>query len=260
MIKVFLPSIAVSVYTMLDKIMLGIISDPEQVGYYEYSQKIVRIALAIVTSITPVMMVRMSSSYKDGIDSVSEWFYKSFKFAIFSSSFIFCLIFSITPEFIPWFYGEKFLPTIIIIQTISPIIIAISLGTTAGHQFLLSIGKEIFLSLALFSGAVENFILNLILIPKYKALGAALASVIPEATITIILYVIASRFIALRSMFVRNTKFILFGILIIPLLRVIGTLMGASIITSLVQTITGTLIYGLVSFIFDKQVRESLCK
>lgn len=258
MFKVFLPTIAISVYTMLDKLMLGVMSQPEQLGYYEYSQRIVRMALTVVTSITPVMLVKMSASYKSEITELSKWFYKSLKFAVFASSFLFLMLFSITPEFIPWFYGEKFLPAVTIIQVLSPIVIAISLGTTAGHQFLLSIGKESLLSLALFLGAAENFILNLILIPRYKALGASLASVIAEATITITLYLIVSRFIEIRGVLIRNLKFILFAILIIPLLRCIGSFMEASVVTNLTQVIVGSFTYGIMSLSFDKQIRGFL--
>ena len=45
--------------------MLGLMSTNEQLGYYDYSQKLVRMALAVVSSITPIMMVRMSSEFKN---------------------------------------------------------------------------------------------------------------------------------------------------------------------------------------------------
>ena len=47
----FLPQIAIDVYTVLDKTMLGVLaSSIDEVGYYSQAQKIVKIILMIVTS------------------------------------------------------------------------------------------------------------------------------------------------------------------------------------------------------------------
>jgi len=130
------------------------------------------------------------------------------------------------------------------------------MGTVAGHQFLLSIGKENLLSLALVIGAVISFSLNILLIPRYDALGASLTSLVTEVTITIILYITISRYMDVKELFRQNYKFFLFSLAVIIPLRIIGTKMGPSVLTNLLQVALGTIIYLLLSLVFDKDIHS----
>ncbi len=256
-LKISLPNLAVSVYTMLDKLLLGTISGNEYLGYYDYSKRIVAMALTVVSSMTPIMMVKMSGHFKNNdLSLVRGYVAKSFKFSVFSSVLIFSLLISAVPEFIPWFYGSNFSTTIKLIQILSPTIIAVAMGTVAGHQFLLSIGKENLLSLALVIGAVISFSLNILLIPRYDALGASLTSLVTEVTITIILYITISRYMDVKELFRQNYKFFLFSLAVIIPLRIIGTKMGPSVLTNLLQVALGTIIYLLLSLVFDKDIHS----
>ena len=63
-IALFIPQIAVQIYTVLDKTMIGaIVDDKAEVGFYEQSQKIVKLLLAIATSLGTVMSPRMASTF-----------------------------------------------------------------------------------------------------------------------------------------------------------------------------------------------------
>ena len=63
----FIPQIANKVYNMLDTTMLGkIIVNKAETGYYEQSQKIIRVLLTLVTSLGTVMVPRMASMFANG--------------------------------------------------------------------------------------------------------------------------------------------------------------------------------------------------
>ncbi|KAF0800919.1 oligosaccharide flippase family protein, partial [Pediococcus acidilactici] len=62
-IALFIPQVAIQIYLVLNKTMLGSISGVRSAGYFEYSDRIVKIVLAIVTSIGTVMLPRMASIY-----------------------------------------------------------------------------------------------------------------------------------------------------------------------------------------------------
>lgn len=63
----FLPQVAVEVYTVLDKTMIGIFgTDIDQVGYYTNAQKIIKIVLTVVTSLGTVMLPAMSAAFAEG--------------------------------------------------------------------------------------------------------------------------------------------------------------------------------------------------
>lgn len=63
-ILLFIPQIALQIYMVLDKTMIGwIVTDKSEVGFYEQAQKIIRLIIAIMTSLSTVMVPRISNMY-----------------------------------------------------------------------------------------------------------------------------------------------------------------------------------------------------
>ena len=66
-VALFIPTIAINVYSVWDKIMLGIIlNNAYENGYYEQAYKIIRISLTIVTSLGTVIVPRIGHYYSKG--------------------------------------------------------------------------------------------------------------------------------------------------------------------------------------------------
>ena len=59
----FWPVIAVSIYNLMDKIMLGWMSTDEEVGFYSYAERIVNIPATLILALDNVIMPRMSNLY-----------------------------------------------------------------------------------------------------------------------------------------------------------------------------------------------------
>ena len=57
----FIPVIAVSLYKIMDKIMLGWMTTYIEVGYYEYSERVIAIPNSLVNALGTVMLPRMSN-------------------------------------------------------------------------------------------------------------------------------------------------------------------------------------------------------
>ncbi|MBQ9081746.1 MAG: oligosaccharide flippase family protein, partial [Clostridia bacterium] len=101
-LRLFIPTIAVSVYTILDKTLIGVlipgtvtgvgedgleiiikISDIEN-GYYEQSDKLVKMVMTVVTSLGTVMIPRNSQEIASGnIDRFKENIYSALQFVFF---------------------------------------------------------------------------------------------------------------------------------------------------------------------------------
>src|SRR5699024_6714223 len=54
------PQLAVQFYTNFDSTLVGMIAGPTQLTYYDQSQRIVRMMVALVTSVSTVLMPKMS--------------------------------------------------------------------------------------------------------------------------------------------------------------------------------------------------------
>ena len=60
-VVLFIPQIAIQIYTLLDKTMIGSIApDISEVGYYEQAQKIVKLLLVVVTTLGTVISPRIA--------------------------------------------------------------------------------------------------------------------------------------------------------------------------------------------------------
>jgi len=109
-IALFIPQIATQIYTVLDKTMIGsLIADKAEVGFYEQSQKIVKVILTIVTSLGTVMLPRIANKFANGQkEEIKKNILTSFNFVYFlSMPMVFGLI-AVTKDLIPWFLGEGF--------------------------------------------------------------------------------------------------------------------------------------------------------
>ena len=185
-IGLFIPQIAVQVYTLLDKTMLGtIIEEKSEVGFYEQSQKIIKMLLTIITSLGTVMLPRIANTFANGNkEQVTSYMKKSFNMVFLIAFPLIFGIISVSKTFVPIFFGEGYEKVITLINVISPIILLIGLSNVTGTQYLLPTKRQKEFTISVVCGAIINFIMNSILIYKLGALGASIGTVIAEFVVT----------------------------------------------------------------------------
>lgn len=194
-IQLFIPAVAVQVYTVLDKTMIGVYTDLDvENGYYEQAEKLVKMSLAIVTSLGTVMVPRMSYTFEKGdIDGLKKYLCKSYRFVWFMATPIFVGLIAISDLIVPWFLGDGYEKCVVLIQIFSILLLAIGFSNVTGTQYLIPTRQQTAYTRTIITGAVVNLLLNLVLIPRFYSVGAALASVTAEIVIAVYqLYLIAS--------------------------------------------------------------------
>ena len=124
----FIPQLAIQLYTMVDKTMLGyFLEDKSITGYYDQAEKIVKIFITMITSLGIVLQPGIAKNRTDN-EKVKKYIKNSFKYVIFLTMPMLFGINSISDSFIPLFLGEDYYPVISIIYTLSPIMIFIGLS------------------------------------------------------------------------------------------------------------------------------------
>ena len=184
-IALFVPQIAIQIYTVLDKTMIGnITNDMTEVGYYEQAQKIVKAALTVTTALQTVMNSRIANAYANkNEEEIKTCLKTSFNFVWFLTIPMAFGLMAIATKFVPWYYGAGFDGVVPIMIATSPILIPIGLSGVTGIQYLVQIGKQKIFTISVTVGAIVNIILNMILIHYFRGVGAVLASIIAEITI-----------------------------------------------------------------------------
>ena len=257
MLSLFIPQVAVSIYTVLDKTMLGkLVNDMAEVGYYTQSQRIVKIALTLVTTLSIVMMPRISSVFsKNDKKKIKEYMDLSFRFNWFMGTVIAFGIAAISPTFVPWFFGAGYDKVIDLLIYTSPVIVFISFSTTIGSQYLISIKKQNVQTVAVVSGAIINVILNFILIPHLKSTGAIIATLAAELSISLIeiCYVVSRKHVELSSVISKFYNYLFSGIIMFVIIRLMQRIMSVSVAATFVQIVVGTIVYvGILAILHDK--------
>ena len=255
-IVLLIPQIAIQVYTMLDKVMLGsIISDKSEVGYYEQSSKIVRLALTIVTTLGTVMSVRIANIFASGNnEEIKDKIYKSFKFVFFLGTPIMFGLIGISDNFVPWFYGDGYEKVKILIKVFSPIVIFVGCSNVIGTQYLIPTKEQNKYTIAVIASAIVNVILNIILIPKYLSIGAAISSVIAEITGLLIQILFVKNIFDIKKIFKLLKKYLIASIFMLIVIIIMEKYLECSIINTFLITLVAIIIYVIILIFMREEI------
>jgi O-antigen/teichoic acid export membrane protein len=182
---IFGTTIATSMYTMLDTVLLGFLSDNKSVGLYSAAVKLSKIAIPIVTSFGIILVPKIAKNLAEkNIDEVQALLSKSFSFIAFFSIPLGFGLAILAPELIIAFSSEKFIDSTFSMQILSVLPFLIGFGNFFGFQILIPAGKDKELLFSVIGGVIIGLLLNFLLVPQLKQLGAAIANVASELVVT----------------------------------------------------------------------------
>lgn len=203
----FIPTIATTIYTVLDKSLIGILIQGEveveengkvvlkkladlENGYYEQANKIISLVKTVAFfSINGVMCSRASYLYgtndRAGLKNIQRITLSITTFLSIGALFG---VMAIAKTFVPVFFGEGYDKTIYLLYILSPIILIICISNVLGNVYYTPYDKKKSSATFLIIGSIVNLILNIPFIILFKSIGASIASVIAELVITILYF------------------------------------------------------------------------
>lgn len=251
----FVPTIAIQVYTYLDKTMIGVITGSSfQNGYYEQAHKIVAMALTVITAIGTVMIPRMGHLYANGkYEEIRSYLGKSFRF-VWMLSIPMCLgIITVSDNFVPWFFGDGYDAVVPVLKIFSFLVIAIGLNNIMGLQYLIPTGNQNTYTFCVIAGAIVNLLCNLLLIPRFGAIGATVASVFAEICIAGIEFYIIRKEISFCWVLKSAIKYMIAGVVMFVITLLISKRLSSSIINTMIIAVSGAIIYsGMLLVLHDE--------
>lgn len=241
----FIPQVAIEIYAVLDKTMIGIIcTDIEQVGYYTQAQKIIKVLLMIVISLGTVMLPAMSAAFAQGkMDEIKRDIKRSFSFVFMISVPLAFGVSAIAREFVPLFFGKGFEPAATVMAVLSPILIIIGMSNVIGKQFLLPTKQQKAFTVSVCVGAAVNLVLNAILITCFKSIGAAVATLIAEISVTGVQMWFVRKQLPLKEYCRPLFKYLLMGATMFASVFVCGKYFPSGAVGILLMVLTGVVVY-----------------
>ena len=245
----FIPVIAVSLYRIMDKIMLGLLSNINEVGYYEQADKMVTVPLGIITALGTVMLPRISNLVAKGENKrILEYIKKSVNFMMFLA-FPMCFgMIAVSSDFIPIFLGKDFIKTGYLINYISCIIIFISFANIIRTQYLLPKEKDRIYIISVISGSIINLICNLIFIPLYASIGACIGTVTAELIVMLYQVYKVKDELPIRDYLKDMFPLFIKALIMFIIILLIKLLSISAIYKVLIQVVIGISIYGLLNY------------
>jgi O-antigen/teichoic acid export membrane protein len=182
-ITLLIPQIATQVYTSLDKPMLGWYQNSTQVSFYDNSQRISNMILGVITSITLVMMPKMAAEGKDKQRIVLK---KSLEATVMLGMLFAVVVMVNTKQFVPFFFGEKYIPMTNLMFWFTLTIVIIPLGGVFANQFALANKRDLDYAIPVVIGAVSEVVLSYFFDRAWAATGALIAILITEVIVCVL--------------------------------------------------------------------------
>ena len=247
-LSLFVPTIAIQIYTVMDKTMIGLFTTNSlENGYYEQAIKISKMVLTLVTSLGTVMIPRIGFHFeRKEYDMVEHYMYRGYRFVWFLGIPLTFGLIGIASNFVPWFFGPGYEKVVFLLSVLAFLIIAIGISNVTGMQYLVPTKRQKMLTISVVIGACVNFAMNLVLIPMFQASGAAIASVVAEFTITIVQLYYIRKELSVKRIIKNGFRYFIAGMGMLAVLLMEGYFLSSSIGHTFFMILTGGAVYVVV--------------
>lgn len=248
-----------TLYLNSDITILGIIKGDYPVGIYSVSVKLIKIITILVTSLSTVILARVSYYAKTNQDEQYFQLLKKGLNFILMLSIPLCIgMILLSKPLITLFSGDKYKEAVLTTQLMALNIIVSPLANFIPFQILLPYNNEKKYLFATTLSCIINIVGNLMFIPRYSQNAAAVTTVIAE-TCTIFCCMIFSRKIVNYKILLKELyQYIIAGFVMIPMVIIIENLITNMILQIFVSTIIGAVLYIVVLKLYKNNMFEIL--
>ena len=245
-----------SVYSLIDKTMIGMIThSSEENGFYDQAQKIITVAYTVVASLNTVMASRIAYLFAIGGDEeIKRRFSKSSDFIAALSYPIAFGIAAVANTFVPWFLGPGYEVDILLLRIASPLVVLLSVHNFMAAQYLVPSGQRARSTWGVIAGAAVNFCFNCLLIPRFGAAGALVATLFSELTICLVYFRMSRNFIPITMFLKSSVKPFICAVIMFLFLFISGRNLTSGTIVILCQVMAGMIIYFCAMLVFRSEI------
>lgn len=260
MVELFIPQIATQVYVQLNRTMLGVMVNETASGYYQYSDNLVKLILALVTATGTVMLPHVANAVSRGdMEKVNQMLYKSFDFVSAIAIPMMFGLAAISLTLAPKYYGPGYGPVGPAMMIESIVILMIAWSNALGVQYLLPIHHQKQFTISVTVGALINIILNFPLIHFYGLNGAMWSTVLSEIGVTMYQLIAVRGLLSYRILFSSLWKYIISGVVMFLPVFWMNTHLKDSWLMMGLEVIIGVVIYVAMVIVLKVPIVSETC-
>lgn len=185
-------ALVTSVYTLLDTVILGLLADKVEVGYYNTALRLVKLLITMLVAVSTVMVATLSFTIHHGDRTEAVLLLrKSFALTVMIAVPLSVGLFMLAPHAILLFAGHGFEPAVPVLRLLAPTILVVGMSNVFGMQVLNSTNNERLFLYAALVGMTISLSVNFLLVPHFQATGSAMANMLTEAIVCVLLVIFA---------------------------------------------------------------------
>lgn len=258
----FIPTIAASVYSILDKSVINwITKDNAENGYYEQANKILIIANVFVQSLSNVAAPRMSNLYsKNNMEEFSGKLNKALAFMLMISLPTAFGVAAIADRFVPLFFGAGFEKTTYILYVFMPMVVILGFSVYLDGMYLVPAGRRAESARAVCIGSATNLVLNIVLVYWFRSVGAAVATLITEGVVSGMMIWMSRRMIDWKALKAYGGRYLLASVVMFALVHLCGYIVKNDFLCLAIQLCLGVGVYGCLLLMMKDTLVLQACK
>ena len=186
---VFISTIAINMYTTTNTFLLGLLTNNTLVGYYSISEKIILAVNGLLNPISQALYPFISRSVNNDKKTSVVFIRKLSKIMAVVGLILSIGLLVFSKTIILTLFGPSYASSVIILQIMSIIPLAVSLSTIFGIQTMLTFNYKKAFTTIVMLGGILDIILGIVLIYLLKEVGIAISFTITEIFITIAMFI-----------------------------------------------------------------------
>lgn len=237
----------VQINNNFDIIYLSFAKTQSEVGYYSAPYRIVNFLVAILCIYLNAGYPSIAELQLEGKEALSRFINKFYKMGIFIVMPIVFGGIALNSQIINLFFGAEYYESQLLFVILIPLLLIRMITATYGAVLIMGKGSKFF-SKGVMIGAFINILLNIVLVPKYGAVGAAIATIICESVQGVYLHHYYLKYCS-SNLFILSIKSLIASSLMFVVLRYIN-------LNVFISISIGVLVYFISAFVIDLLLKE----
>lgn len=235
---------AVSLYTIFDKILLGLMTVEDNVAYYEYANRIISLPKTFIIIIGTVMFPRACKLAAEGdLAGQKRYLSYSLKYTYFLGMASLFGLLAVSNKLAMLYYGSAFAETGTIMMAMSAIPVILGLGDIMRTQYMIPNGLDKQYTICIILNAVINLILSALLIPVIGIYGAVIGTCSAELFGCLYQCYLCREYVSFKDIFLPSIPYVVFGIIMYAVLLFVKQFTNDSILSLLFEVAIGGGVY-----------------
>ncbi|WP_273709299.1 oligosaccharide flippase family protein [Leuconostoc mesenteroides] len=254
--QLFIPQISVSIYLTLNKILLGIFSNNEQVGFFDSSDKIIRMIFSLFVAVSTVVMPRVANMYANQkISNINKLLKSIMTITLFVLFPLMFILYLFAPIFVNILFGSRYVEMIGILRLMTIMLPSLAIANVMGNQVLVPLKMIKEYTLSIVYGAIINLAIEIPLIVLFRANGAAIAVVFAEAVVMSFQIKYSRKILDMQAIFKPSTAIFITGTVLIFFAFALSLL---NFSTQIIILISGVLL--ITYFVLNYKIVKNILK